>query len=72
VAAWTRAAEPRWPRSGTANRPRAATTSTSTRSLADLVLLGAALTRRWGRGSYESTFQKPENEIQTTSPWKFW
>lgn len=38
--------------------------------LAGLVLLSAALTRRWGRASYEKTFQKPENEIQTTTPWK--
>lgn len=40
--------------------------------LAGLVLLSAALTRRWGRGSYEKMFQKPENEVQTTAPWKFW
>ncbi|HMM40814.1 MAG TPA: hypothetical protein PKA95_02840 [Thermomicrobiales bacterium] len=40
--------------------------------LAGLVLLSAAIARRWGRGSYETTFEKPENEIQTTNPWKFW
>lgn len=41
-------------------------------ALAGLVLLSAAIARRWGRGSYETTARKPENEIQTTAPWKFW
>jgi len=41
-------------------------------ALALLTLIGAWLSRRFGRGSYESTFKQPENEIQTTTPWKGW
>lgn len=40
--------------------------------LVGLVLLSAAIVRRWGRGSYETTARDPLNEIQGTYPWKYW
>lgn len=41
-------------------------------ALAVLTLGGAFLSRRFGRGSYETTFKNPTNETQTTTPWKIW
>ena len=42
-------------------------------ALALLTLIGALLSRRFGRGAYETTFKRPENEVQgTTTPWKGW
>lgn len=41
-------------------------------TLVILLIAGLALylPTRWGRGALGGSFRKPENEIQTTTPWK--
>lgn len=41
-------------------------------ALVVLTLIGGYLSRRFGRGAYETTFKDPSNETQTTTPWKIW
>jgi hypothetical protein len=35
-----------------------------------LAALRIYLSMRWGRGAMGGSFEKPENEIQNTTPWK--
>ena len=40
--------------------------------LAAMVSFALYLSLRWGRGARGGSFQRPENETQTTTPQKIW